>query len=662
MKTLTYISKYHFVRMASLLILLMWQADVQAQADSTVTYTFNDTTMTFNLNEIRASLLQNTDLSSGEVEATLLYEPFWRSMFPLPTSNSYIIPSNQGKKMNDPCPDLEEGECIGFENIMTDGGGNVTSVFPWCTQTACVRYGLLYEGDSTDPTLQYGPIPWQGGGECGHSDADENIIPGFDVSVEPFEIITSSSTAHDPYVWRNGFNNVILLDAPSGNEHFIRIGDRIGGLHAHRVVGRFIVNGAKPILKYNYALAIQDTESLNTPHDGNTISDTEKPYFMLKFKTLNETTGLMEEIGCGTYSVVGTASQNSNFETTGITVGQHVPADLRINAGMVLNWQENIINLAQYAGKEVVIEATMTECTHGGHTGWAYLDIACEAEKFEVTKDGDGCTYNFATEYTGNYGQQNETYLWTFKDISGNVVGTSTSADPSFTFGEPGDYTVELTIAYCNFPNGNGGCVTCEIDNCTDPVCEYDCDNPTDGILETVRERCATTFTETITICCDYCASDFAPLPGSEYVISAWVKESNVPDARTYLSPNIELLFEGSPTTEEPFYATGNIIDGWQRIEAEFTVPADAEKIKVQLKNDGINDVFFDDVRIHPFDASMKSFVYDPVTLRLSAELDERNYATYYEYDEEGALIRIKKETERGIMTIQESRNGIRKQ
>ncbi len=54
----------------------------------------------------------------------------------------------------------------------------------------------------------------------------------------------------------------------------------------------------------------------------------------------------------------------------------------------------------------------------------------------------------------------------------------------------------------------------------------------------------------------------------------------------------------------------------------------------------------------------MKSYVYDPVTLRLAAELDDNNYATFYQYDEEGKLIRIKKETERGVETIQESREA----
>jgi hypothetical protein len=73
-------------------------------------------------------------------------------------------------------------------------------------------------------------------------------------------------------------------------------------------------------------------------------------------------------------------------------------------------------------------------------------------------------------------------------------------------------------------------------------------------------------------------------------------------------------------------------------------------------------NVFFDDIRLHPFNANMKSFVYSPINLRLLAELDENNYATFYEYDDEGTLIRVKKETERGVKTIKESRSALIKQ
>jgi hypothetical protein len=57
----------------------------------------------------------------------------------------------------------------------------------------------------------------------------------------------------------------------------------------------------------------------------------------------------------------------------------------------------------------------------------------------------------------------------------------------------------------------------------------------------------------------------------------------------------------------------------------------------------------------------MKSYIYDPVSLRLSAELDDNNYATFYEYDEEGTLVRTKAETQRGIQTIKETRSAKQK-
>ena len=156
---------------------------------------------------------------------------------------------------------------------------------------------------------------------------------------------------------------------------------------------------------------------------------------------------------------------------------------------------------------------------------------------------------------------------------------------------------------------------------------------------------------------CEECIPSFSPLPGEKYVLSTWVKEANQLGATTYEQAAVTLEFAGAEE-QVTFKGSGVIINGWQRIEAEFTVPQIATSVTVRLMNEGASgDVYFDDIRIHPFNANMKSFVYDPVSMRLMAELDERNYATFYEYDEEGALIRVKKETERGVKTIQESRN-----
>ena len=98
---------------------------------------------------------------------------------------------------------------------------------------------------------------------------------------------------------------------------------------------------------------------------------------------------------------------------------------------------------------------------------------------------------------------------------------------------------------------------------------------------------------------------------------------------------------------------------------AEITVPVGATSMKLKLNNHYSvynTRVFFDDIRLHPVSGNMKSFVYNSTNLRLVAELDENNYATFYEYDDDGTLVRVKKETERGVQTIKESRSALSKE
>ncbi|MDA3616839.1 hypothetical protein, partial [Polluticaenibacter yanchengensis] len=146
-------------------------------------------------------------------------------------------------------------------------------------------------------------------------------------------------------------------------------------------------------------------------------------------------------------------------------------------------------------------------------------------------------------------------------------------------------------------------------------------------------------------------------------VISGWVKEdcgnsvTGVPCGKTtfndgYLSLNIP---------NGIFKASGPIIEGWQRIEGVFTVPASTTSLQLSFNNSSGGNVYFDDLRIHPYNGNMKSYVYDPVNLRLVAELDANNFSKYYEYDGEGTLIRTKAETVEGIKTINETRSSKQK-
>jgi len=152
-----------------------------------------------------------------------------------------------------------------------------------------------------------------------------------------------------------------------------------------------------------------------------------------------------------------------------------------------------------------------------------------------------------------------------------------------------------------------------------------------------------------------------------DYIISFWIsvpQQQNITDLDYYYNPStgkgVALIintFQGSTPTSIPVEITkSDIIDKWQLITGRFTLQSSDTKMQILISNFSNINGYMDDIRIQPFNSSMKGFVYDPVSLRLWAELDERNYATFYEYDEDGALMRVKKETEKGVMTIQESR------
>lgn len=166
---------------------------------------------------------------------------------------------------------------------------------------------------------------------------------------------------------------------------------------------------------------------------------------------------------------------------------------------------------------------------------------------------------------------------------------------------------------------------------------------------------------------CDDCLS-FKPEPGKEYVVSAWTKEEIFTQVKTYENPIIKIVFYNNKEALDirtqvidsiSIKASGAIIDGWQRMVKKIKIPDNTITIGIKLENNSLGTpVYFDDIRIHPLQGSVKSFVYDPETFKLMSELDENNYSTFYEYDNEGGLVRVKKETEKGIKTIQETRSG----
>lgn len=166
---------------------------------------------------------------------------------------------------------------------------------------------------------------------------------------------------------------------------------------------------------------------------------------------------------------------------------------------------------------------------------------------------------------------------------------------------------------------------------------------------------------DTWTLNANACNGTFQPMgtTAQDYVVSAWVYMDQYVCNSTGSHPAIQYSYvtPGGTTTSSPLNPSGPSIEGWRKIEFTVQIPANATSLEIKCYLPaGTGQAWFDDIRVHPFNGSMRSFAYDPYSLRLMAELDERNYATFYEYDDAGLLVRVKRETERGVMTIQEGR------
>ncbi|MBL4577997.1 MAG: hypothetical protein JKX74_05955, partial [Flavobacteriales bacterium] len=150
----------------------------------------------------------------------------------------------------------------------------------------------------------------------------------------------------------------------------------------------------------------------------------------------------------------------------------------------------------------------------------------------------------------------------------------------------------------------------------------------------------------------DSCADHFALHPQREYILSMWLKDPTAGPGTLSYDFKVTLNFGNNAASMA--VTSGHIIDGWQKLEAKFKVPPNRNRLELDFNSLSADSVLLDDIRIHPFNATMATSVYNPSTLLLMAQLDENNYATFYEYDQEHQLTRINQETKKGILTSKE--------
>jgi hypothetical protein len=81
--------------------------------------------------------------------------------------------------------------------------------------------------------------------------------------------------------------------------------------------------------------------------------------------------------------------------------------------------------------------------------------------------------------------------------------------------------------------------------------------------------------------------------------------------------------------------------------------------IEIDATNSQTPTIYLDDIRMQPLDAQMNCFVYDPATYKVLTSFDDQNFGLYYQYNDEGKLLRKMKETVRGMKTIVETQYNI---
>jgi hypothetical protein len=119
----------------------------------------------------------------------------------------------------------------------------------------------------------------------------------------------------------------------------------------------------------------------------------------------------------------------------------------------------------------------------------------------------------------------------------------------------------------------------------------------------------------------------FLPEPNKKYVFSCWIKDNQ----KNNLS-KLDITINGSLKTDA--ISRWPLVEGWKRIEVEFNTE-NFTTLNILLQPQG-SSLLIDDIRIYPADGQMKSYAYNASNLRLMAELDENNFATFYDYDNEG--------------------------
>jgi gliding motility-associated-like protein len=240
-------------------------------------------------------------------------------------------------------------------------------------------------------------------------------------SPDPCSLVTGFSSSAHVLEAVGGFDPIVgaalPLVAPGGGSASMMIGDgAVTGAHASRASISFTVDATSTNFTYRYAVVLQD------PVTGH--SDPERPYFKVKLRD-----ALGNILPCGDYEVIAKPPIVGFTLASGTTDVYYRP------------WTNVFVPLGAYVGQCVTLEFTSSDCSQGGHFGYAYIDADCNPSSLISSSPAvcGGATVTLSAPVGA------ATYDWTNTSAGGTtgIVGSDSSQTVSINLG--GTYQVVMT-------------------------------------------------------------------------------------------------------------------------------------------------------------------------------------------------------------------------
>jgi|GEM_PF-2772458 len=181
-------------------------------------------------------------------------------------------------------------------------------------------------------------------------------------------------------------NKELPVVGGGAGRYSLRLGDSNGGSRTSKVVLSFDVTPDISFLLLKYAVVLEDPDHLHF----------EQPRFEMNIK--DQQGNLLD---CGEYKV---------------TAAENIPGFEKCGDWRVRPWTTAGFELKSYIGQTISIEIISTDCSLGGHGGYAYIDASCKP--LELILDSYCPDSTFARYFvTDGF----ETYLWNTGEVTNTI-------------------------------------------------------------------------------------------------------------------------------------------------------------------------------------------------------------------------------------------------